>query len=498
MLDKIRKQLSDKRPRGAKLMKIIGLLSAMVWISAGSAFILVKKKFAHAQTEALGIGGTKAASGHAGAAGAEAGTADVGDHGVSLASVSGEEPQGNPDAEAGHGGGDVPVGEAPGGEAPRGIVSEKPEAEGHAEADEVKHADSHGETSEHGKATPESDDEERPPLPSREELAALRQVVELLYASGALEKAVPPLRKVMLMPTREIELLAMATDIFLGTANYKEALATAGQVLALKPENMTVRVQAVEAQYRMGEIEKAFAGAEAALQKHPGDLAMLTTLGTMQVEVGQGRKGYGAALAEVLKLKPDYGPAVYLQGRKAQLEGDYKDAEVAFRKVVKLEPRNAKAFGQLGIALYHLGKTDEAEKAYKSELEMNPLDYNTWYNLGEAHLARAADEWRPETIQSLRAEAMACFLKALDLNHDHAEAHYRVGVLLNGNGQYKEAIRHLEAALKTDSRHVGTLVQLSLAFENLKQPERARAYLNKAYELDPLNKVVLFKLKQWS
>ncbi|MEO6097500.1 MAG: tetratricopeptide repeat protein, partial [Fibrobacteria bacterium] len=193
-----------------------------------------------------------------------------------------------------------------------------------------------------------------------------------------------------------------------------------------------------------------------------------------------------------------YVPAVYLSGRKAQLEGDYKDAEAAFRKVVRLDPRNAKAFGQLGIALYHLGKEKEAEKAFKSELEMNPLDYNTWYNLGEVHLSHAARETAAETIQGLRAEAMECYLKALELNNDHAEAHYRVGVLLNGNGQYKEAIRHLEAALKTDSRHVPTLVQLSLAFESLKQPERARAYLNKAYELDPLNKVVLFKLKQWS
>jgi Flp pilus assembly protein TadD len=180
------------------------------------------------------------------------------------------------------------------------------------------------------------------------------------------------------------------------------------------------------------------------------------------------------------------------------MEGDYKDAETAFRKVVKLDPSNAKAFGQLGMALYHLGKGAEAEKAYRAELKMNPSDYNTWYNLGELHLSNAFNQGDPDAIRKLNAEAMECFLNALDLNHDHAEAHFRVGVLLNGNGQYKEAIRHLEASLKSDSRHVPTLVQLCVAFENLKQPERARAYLNKAYELDPLNKVVLFKLKQWS
>ena len=36
---------------------------------------------------------------------------------------------------------------------------------------------------------------------------------------------------------------------------------------------------------------------------------------------------------------------------------------------------------------------------------------------------------------------MACYLKAVEWNPDHAEAHYRAGVILNGNRQFKEAIR---------------------------------------------------------
>jgi tetratricopeptide (TPR) repeat protein len=216
------------------------------------------------------------------------------------------------------------------------------------------------------------------------------------------------------------------------------------------------------------------------------------------VEMGTNFPAYGKSLFMALKLKPDYAPALYLQGRKSQMEGNYKDAELAFRKVIKQEPQNAKAHGQLGMALYHMGREKDAEKEYRAELAMNPEDYNTWYNLGELQLSYATKEIFPKQIQGFRAEAMECFLKSLEINPDLAEAHFRVGVLLNGNGQYKEAIRHLEASLRADSHHVPTLVQLSLAFEYLKQPEKARAYMAKAYELDPLNKVVLFKLKQWS
>jgi tetratricopeptide (TPR) repeat protein len=502
MPGKIWKRISEKRPRGAKLIKIVAILSAMVWISAGSAFLLLKNKFAN-HAESPGHGEAGSAHGAEGQRHGEDAVADVGDHGVSLADVPAVPAHGNSDAAEGDGGGEAPHGStdeghyetASHGES-HGLEGADPQVESHGhEASAAAHGAPAHETH-HG----ESDEEEPASarMPSADELAALRQVVELLYDAGSLDKAVRPLRKVMTVPTRETALLSMATDIFLGTANYEEALATGEQLLALKPDDARVRVQLVDAEYRLGRIEKAMTAAKASLKAHPADLAMLTALATMEVEMGPGHPGYGVSLKAALKMKPDHVPALYLQGRMAQMEGDYKDAETAFRKVVKLDPANAKAFGQLGMALYHLGKNDEAEKAYQSELKMNPSDYNTWYNLGELRLSHAFKEWDPDVIRKLNAEAMECFLKALALNNDHAEAHFRVGVLLNGNGQYKEAIRHLEASLKTDSRHVPTLVQLCVAFENLKQPERARAYLNKAYELDPLNKVVLFKLKQWS
>ena len=490
MMDKVWKRISDKRPKGPKLIKIVGIVSAIVWIGAVAAFLLVKDKKPSELAEGLVHGGAKDTSErdeqgghgektHADLKAGESGNADEDRDGAEnhdgTASQSAHDSEGSPakpDHE-GHSNATMPAASGDGGHgAHTGDAAARPDEE-----------------------DPEADDRIRP---SREELSALRQLADLHAAQGDLVKAVAPMRRVMLMPTRETPLLSLAVDIFLGTGHYQEALAVAEQVLALKPDDMKVQVQAVEAQYRLGKVEKAITAAQAALKLHPGDLAMLTSLGTMEVEMGQGHHDYGKSLHAALKLKPDYAPALYLQGRKAQLEGNYKDAETAFLKVVKLEPRKAKAYGQLGMAMYHLGKEKEAEKAYRTELEMNPDDYNTWFNLGELQLSHAVQVKRPDEIQSLRAEAMECYLKALELNRDHAQAHYRMGVLLNGNGQYKEAIRHLVAALKTDSRHVPTLVQLSLAYEFLKQPERARAYLTKAYELDPLNKVVLFKLKQWS
>lgn len=471
MLDKVWKRISDKRPRGARLFKVVGALSGAVWIGAISVFLLLKGHPAGSPAEDLGHGGAE------------------------VASAGGEHHEAGGDPGAGTGGSsDGPAREVHGGEH-AGIAAE-PGSEGHHETETVAPA---GETSGSGDASEglaaEGGAADRP---TPEEAAALRQVAELRFASGNMEQAVTPLRRVMKAPGQDPDLLAMAAEVFLATGNYPEAADAAGKLLSIRPDDMRAKVQAVEADYRSGHVEKAFAAAAAVIKEHPGELAMLTTLGTMEVEMGPGRPGYGRSLAAVLKLKPDYPPALYLKGRKAQLEGNYKDAETVFRKLLKIQPDNAKAHGQLGMALYHLGVRPEAEKEFRRELDMNPRDYNTWFNLGELKMADAADELYPTVIRTLRAEAMEAYLKAIELNPDHAEAQYRVGVLLNGNGQFKEAIRHLRAALKRDARHVPTLVQLALAYENLKQPEQARAYLTKAFELDPLNKVVLFKLRQWS
>lgn len=331
---------------------------------------------------------------------------------------------------------------------------------------------------------------------SDDERNALRELAEIHASNGNLEKAVHPLRKLMLVAGKDVPLLSLAAEVFLGTGNYREALQAATKALRhASPGRVDLERFAAMARYRLGEVHEAMQDVEASLKRHPKDLELLTVLGTMQVEQGPAHPHYGQALEAALKLKPNHVPALYQKGRMAQLEGDYRDAETLFRKVLQLEPGHAKAHGQLGTALYHLRKEDAARKEFEIALKTNPKDYNTWFNLGEVLLSLAGQERRPARIRELRTEALASYLKAVEWNRDHTEAHFRVGVILNGNGQFKEAIRHLEVARKSDGYHVPTLIQMAVAYEGLKRPDKAKAHLEKALELDPDDKIVHLKLK---
>ncbi len=419
MIENVWTRISNKRPKGKQLFKVLGILSGTIWVvSFGAIFLFRDKALPHALTHAAGV---------------ENDTLDISGH----------------------------------------KIEKKSTANSSDESHAVLTVD----------------------MPTKSEAQALRELAEMHVVNGDFEKAVDPIRRVLTIPTRDAILLTLATKVFLATGNYSEALKMGKQARLLLPADIPLNTMVIDATYRLGQVEKAFAAGREAVKKAPTNLQLLIQLGTMEVELGQAQPDYGKSLEAALKIKPDYLPALYLLGRKEQLEGNYKGADLAFKRLLKLDPECAKAHGQRGMALYHLGQLKEAQHEYESGLASNPKDYNTWFNLGELHLLIADQQTSINSIQSHHASAMDCYLKALYLNSKHAQAHYRVGVLLNGNGQYKEAIRHLESAFKLDSRHVPTLVQLGLAFENLKQPERAKEFLTKAYELDPFNKVVLFKLK---
>ncbi len=131
-------------------------------------------------------------------------------------------------------------------------------------------------------------------------------------------------------------------------------------------------------------------------------------------------------------------------------------------------------------------------------LRRNPKDYNTWYSLGEWYLRRVEADPSLEAARQLRAKALQSFLRATELNDRHAEAQYRVGVILHGNAQYKEAIRHFEASLQVDSTRAAAWFQLGVAYERIAHREEARTCVRRAFALEPLNPVVIAKLRELS
>ncbi len=327
---------------------------------------------------------------------------------------------------------------------------------------------------------------------------ALRRVIDLYWANREYAQAAPFVDQAWAAGWRDTSFLAHAAEIYLDNAEYAKAAAAAAQGLQQDSGSLPFWRVAGMSAFRLGHYADGMQLDSTALKRFPDQMDLLVDRGTMEVEMGPGHPGYGRSLQRALQLDSNWLPALYLLGRKHSLEGNFGDAERVFRRVTQRDSNYAKAWAQLGIALYQQGKMEAAGPCMIQALKENPRDYNSWYNLGEWYSRKMDQTSDADSVRVLREKAMQCYLHTVELNPDQVQAQFRIGVLLHGNGQFKEAIRHFEAAVRVDSTDAAAWFQMGVAYQRLAQREKARACVEHAFQLQPLNPVIIAKLRELS
>ena len=190
-----------------------------------------------------------------------------------------------------------------------------------------------------------------------------------------------------------------------------------------------------------------------------------------------------------LKSKPSLPAANYQYGRFLMERGNYLNSKTYLERALKAKPDDPRYIARLGMAEFYLKHDSQAESLYKKALKINPRDYNTWFNLGELYLTKANESSYPPEIRQKTEEALVSYLKAIENDSLYAKAHYRVGLISNGNGAYKEAIKHLTLALEKMPDDVPSMQQMTVAYMQLGDTAKAIDYLNGILQIDPFNKI---------
>jgi len=186
------------------------------------------------------------------------------------------------------------------------------------------------------------------------------------------------------------------------------------------------------------------------------------------------------------KLSPD---ADYWYGRFLMQRGDYGSSKIHLERAAKAKPNEPRYIARLGMAEFYLKRDSNAEALYKKALQINPYDYNTWFNLGELYLSVANESGSSQEVRQKTRKAFEAYLKTLERDSLHASANYRIGMILNGNGQNKEAIKHLNLALNKMPRDIPIMQQLSSAYIKIGDTVQSVSYLDTILQIDPFNKI---------
>jgi tetratricopeptide (TPR) repeat protein len=191
-------------------------------------------------------------------------------------------------------------------------------------------------------------------------------------------------------------------------------------------------------------------------------------------------------------------------------KGDTTDAIADLKRSLTIYPRYVRALNDLGVLYLHRNQLREAEDAFRQAIKLNESYIYPRLNLGivlnrQGRFAEAAAvlekiEQEHSGIPAARlpyADALAGIGKTAEAERllrslfaepslsdsAKAQAHFRLGAILNKQSRFAEAAAEFAEAIKLEPNAVMAHLQLGGALIQLKRLAEAERELLKAYEL---------------
>ncbi|MDD8019585.1 MAG: tetratricopeptide repeat protein [Acidobacteriota bacterium] len=177
---------------------------------------------------------------------------------------------------------------------------------------------------------------------------------------------------------------------------------------------------------------------------------------------------------KAIEIFPAYTSAYLNLGEIYWREKNGQKARQYAEKALSLEPESSQAMNLLGNILRQSGKPDEAIGEYQKALERAPESAQVYYNLGISLIDLG--RW---------TEARNCFEQAIKINFNMAEAYGGLGLCYLHEGEMKEAIRFLLKARELGFKDPALSVNLSYAYLNIKDWQKAEEEARQGVALQP-------------
>jgi tetratricopeptide (TPR) repeat protein len=316
--------------------------------------------------------------------------------------------------------------------------------------------------------------------------------------------------------SRLCELDPDQTDLHLTLANllmragdYDGAISRYEHALTLEPENWTAHNDVVSAYEEAGLIREAIEHLHKMLEREPDQVETRLRLGDLYARVGNDAASttqYGKAV----QLSPDYLEANVKLGTQHLRSGRYEEAARSFSFALEINDRLLSAYVGIGVAQHMSGRKDEALASLEMARNIEPNSTLLFSEVARMHLKAAAGKQASKfldfsegppgesaaatngeaqdagTVMSdLLSEQIDRLSEAIKRNPNHADLHYRLGLLYRNRGQIEDAINAFRGAVAINPTYMKALIKLGLAHSDNDQPAEAVKVLQRAVEIQP-------------
>lgn len=286
---------------------------------------------------------------------------------------------------------------------------------------------------------------------------------------------------------------------------YPEAAAAYRKALRLDPRLPGIELNLGLAEFKQGHFTAAIAPLRAALQSDPSSLQARTLLGLSYY----GAKRFADAI-EPLRAASAADPSnlellrvlaqscVWAKNSSCSLE--------IFQKILEHDPNSSAAHVLMGEAFDGLGKTSEAAAEFEAAVNAAPREPNLHFGLGYLHWklkqydAAETDFKNELALNPAHAQALAylgdvafkkddsaaalpLLQKALQSRHDLRIAYVDLGAILAQQGKHQEALALLKRAVALDPQQPDAHFRLGRVYEAFGQRAAAETEFAKVREL---------------
>ena len=310
-----------------------------------------------------------------------------------------------------------------------------------------------------------------------------------LEQQGKLAEATEAWRAVIKQHPQDAGAYASLGVVLSRQQRYPEAAAAYKKALALNPKLPGIPLNLGLAEFKQGKFHAAIQPLTAAVAANPKDPQPRTLLGISYY----GDKQFAKA-AENLRLAAQADPAnTELQQMLAQSclwARQYQCALDGFREIVRTQPDSASAHILMGEALDGTGKTPEAIVEFQKAAQASPREPNVHFGLGFLYWKQHDyDKAKPEFETELandpknaqaaaylgdtelklgnRKEATAFLNQAIQLRSDVRIAYIDLGVLAAEEKKYEDAVAAFRKAIALDPNEPDAHYRLSQAYKAL-------------------------------
>lgn len=299
-------------------------------------------------------------------------------------------------------------------------------------------------------------------------------LAEKRYADA--EKAYEKLRQ---LDPATAEVHARLGLIYFQQGKFDQAVPAMRQALKLKPGLANVEVLLAMSLSELGRYEDALPGLEKGFRRSTD--AALKRLAGLQLQraytsLQKDDKAVEIAL-QLNRLYPDDAEILYHTSR---VYANF--AYLTLRKLSAAAPESLWRHLAAGEAYESQGDIELAVAAYRQVAALDPTRPGIHFRLGRTLLPRSPEEARKE------------FEQELQIDPTNANAAYELGELHRKNGDFAEARRFFEMALKNYPGFEEAQVGLGKALLALEQPALALPHLEAARSLNRENEVTHFQL----